>query len=203
MRCIRVVVALATSLLTGLVFAQGLQVEPYTYRSELSRYYAGGELLEALRYRGPDHSTRVFAIGFDNDRSLHAYGLLEDHGGFLTRWEIKEPGNPFCDTQPWTDRMGVQDPLGDGQALALLAYTMRCNGINPTQIKLIMVYRDRRYTILGHLPDEPDVDLTPKANADFAELPPRVQKFAWDYWAAFEQEAAKRLVPVSQAEHRH
>lgn len=89
------------------------------------------------------------------------------------------------------DRIGVQDPLGDGQALVLVAYYMACDGLDPTDVKLIMVYKDHKYAIRGQLPNQPGDELTRKASTNFTELPPRVQKFAWDYWTTVEQAAKK------------
>ncbi|MFZ0872875.1 MAG: hypothetical protein WAM90_19330 [Rhodanobacter sp.] len=203
MRRAHLVAAFAASLLTSFAFAQSLKVEPYAAYAdlrELSSYYANGKLLKAMHYRDPDGSSRVFAFGGEyggsqiapkDMSSLHAYGLLEDHGGFLTRWEIKETSGPVCAIEPLNDRIGVQDPLGDGQALVLVAYYMACDGLDPTDVKLIMVYKDHKYAIRGQLPNQPGDELSRKASTNFTELPPRVQKFAWDYWATVEQAAKK------------
>jgi len=183
--------------------ARDLQVAPLKgdEREEVTGYFDNGaKLLKALQYRDTDGSYRVLAFG-GNDHgdtidgksyvSLHAYGLLADHGGYLVRWEIKDNNGSFlCGVQMLTRLVDVID-AGDGEPLVAVPYWIACDGLDGTSVKLIMVYKDRKYAIRGNLPNQDTDSLWHKPGANFQELPAVVQKAALKYWEKVEAAAKK------------
>jgi hypothetical protein len=183
--------------------AADLQVAPLkgAEREEVAGYFdKGGKLLKALQYRDSDGDYRILAFG-GNDHgdtidgksfvSLHAYGLLEDHGGYLNRWEIKDSnGTYLCGVQMLTPLVDVID-AGDGEPLVMVPYWIACDGLDGTSVKLIMVYKDQKYAIRGNLPNQDTDSLWHEPGANFQQLPPVVQKTALAYWEKVEAAAKK------------
>lgn len=191
-------------LLAGTAAARDLQVTPLSGgdREDAASYFAGqgDKLLKGLQYRDADGGFRMLAFG-GNDHgdtidgksfvSLHAYGLLEDHGGTLVKWEIKDNnGSLLCGVQMLTTLVDVID-AGDGEPLVVVPYWIACDGLDGTMVKLIMVYKDQKYAIRGNLPNQQGDVLSHTPGANFGQLPPAVQRTALAYWTKVEA-AAKR-----------
>ncbi|RDD83356.1 hypothetical protein DVJ77_01865 [Dyella tabacisoli] len=165
-----------------------------------SYYDNGGHLLKALAYRDAYGNYRILAFGgnvhgpkrdSESYVSLHAYGFLQDHGGYLARWEIKDAnGGPLCGLKMLTPLVDIID-AGDGQSLVMVPYWIDCDGLDPTEVKLIMVYKDRKYAIRGNLPNQEGDEITRTPGETFKELPAVVQKTALAYWERVEAAAKK------------
>jgi hypothetical protein len=170
-------------------------------RADAASYYENGsKLLKGLQYPDDYGNARIFAFGANKEGptvddksyvSLHAYGLLADHGGYLTKWEIKDTnGSPLCGLQLLMPLVDVID-AGDGNALVTVPYWIACDGLDGTVVKLIMVYKDRKYAIRGNLPNQDTDELTRVPGDNFRDLPPVVQKTALAYYARVEAAAMK------------
>lgn len=185
------------ALLTGPASAAGPQVAPLAGqdKADIAAYYKNGSrLLKALKYRDTDGSSRIVAIGanpngekFDarDDKSytsIHAYGFVEDHGSRLVRWEIKEYHDMLCAVKVLTPLFDVID-AGDGQPLTMVPYWIPCDGLDATRVKLIVVYKDRKYAIRGQIPNQEEDEETREPGENFRELPAAVRKTALAYWA--------------------
>ncbi|BDU18750.1 hypothetical protein [Dyella sp. GSA-30] len=195
--------AFAACLLAASTSAADLRVTPVkgSDKDDVAGYYDNGsKLLKALEYRDADGSYRILAFG-GNDQgptvddksyvSLHAYGLLQDHGGYITRWEIKDTnGTALCGVQMLTSLVNVID-AGNGEPLVVVPYWIACDGLDGTSVKLIMVYKDQKYAIRGNLPNQDSDTLWHKPGTNFAQLPPAVQKTAEAYWQKVEAAAKK------------
>lgn len=194
---------LAACLLVSNVTAADLQVTPVkgSGKDDVASYYDnGGKLLKALEYRDADGSYRILAFG-GNDHgptvddksyvSLHTYGFLQDHGGYVTKWEIKDTNGSFlCGVQMLTTLVNVID-AGNGEPLVVVPYWIACDGLDGTSVKLIMVYKDQKYAIRGNLPNQDSDTLWHKPGSNFSQLPPVVQKTAEAYWQKVEAAAKK------------
>jgi hypothetical protein len=191
-------------LLAGAATARDLKVTPLQGgdREDAASYLtdSGGKMLKGLEYRDTDGSFRVLAFG-GNDHgqtidgksyvSLHAYGLLEDHGGYVVKWDIKDTNGSFlCGVQMLTPLVDVID-AGDGEPLVVVPYWIACDGLDGTVVKLIMVYKDQKYAIRGTLPNQAEDHITRTPGANFNQLPPAVQKTAMAYWTKVEAAAKK------------
>jgi hypothetical protein len=195
--------AFATGLLAATTSATDLRVAPVTGsdKDDVASYYDNGsKLLKALEYRDTDGSYRILAFG-GNDHgptvddksyvSLHAYGFMQDHGGYVTKWEIKDTnGSALCGLQMLTSLVDVID-AGNGEPLVVVPYWIACDGLDGTSVKLIMVYKDQKYAIRGNLPNQDSDTLWHKPGSNFGQLPPAVQKTAEAYWQKVEAAAKK------------
>src|ERR1700744_678751 len=197
------VAAIIASFIAGQAMAADLKVTPVkgSDKDDVASYYdQGGKLLKALEYRDTDGSYRILAFGGDDhgktidDKSyvsLHAYGLLQDHGGYITKWEIKDNNGSFlCGVQMLTNLVNVID-AGDGGPLVVVPYWIACDGLDGTSVKLIMVYKDQKYAIRGNLPNQDTDTVWHKPGSNFSQLPPLVQKTAEAYWQKVEAAAKK------------
>lgn len=203
MRYVSWAAALAACLQVASATAGNLQVTPVkgSDKDDVASYYDnGGKLLKALEYRDADGSYRILAFG-GNDHgptvddksyvSLHAYGFLQDHGGYVTKWEIKDSnGTALCGVQMLTSLVDVID-AGNGEPLVVVPYWIACDGLDGTSVKLIMVYKDQKYAIRGNLPNQDSDTLWHKPGSNFGQLPPVVQKTAEAYWQKVEAAAKK------------
>ncbi|WP_266160214.1 M949_RS01915 family surface polysaccharide biosynthesis protein [Dyella silvatica] len=204
-------IAIAACLFTAAVAASDLHVSPVSGEDlqNVAGYYDnGGVLLKALTYPDAYGNERILAFGGNKHGakrdsesyvSLHAYGLIQDHGGYLARWEIKESnGGLLCGLRMLTPLVDIID-AGDGQALVVVPYWIDCDGLDPTDLKLIMVYKDRKYAIRGSLPHQQGDEITRTPGETFKELPAAVQKTALAYWekvlAAAQKAGADRGEP--------
>lgn len=187
--------------LAGPATAKHLGVSPLTgpEREDVASYYDNGaQLLKALVYPDKYNNGRIFAFGGSTHGeaedpgdyvSLHAYGLIEDHGGYLEKWDIKDTnGTPLCGLRPILPLVDVID-AGDGNALVTVPYWFNCDGLDPTTVKLIMVYKDKKYAIRGTLPNQDSDQITRVPGNTFQELPDVVQKTALAYYAKVEAAA--------------
>jgi hypothetical protein len=195
--------AFATGLLATTTSATDLRVAPVTGsdKDDVASYYDNGsKLLKALEYRDADGSYRILAFG-GNDHgptvddksyvSLHAYGFMQDHGGYVTKWEIKDTnGSALCGLQMLTSLVDVID-AGNGEPLVVVPYWIACDGLDGTSVKLIMAYKDQKYAIRGNLPNQDSDSLWHKPGSNFNQLPPLVQKTAEAYWQKVEAAAKK------------
>jgi hypothetical protein len=203
MRLTSCLAALAIYAMAGSAIADTLKVGPLAPadREDAATYYTNGsQLLKGIEYPDEYGNARIFAFGASKDGpsvddksyvSLHAYGLLADHGGYLTKWEIKDTnGTGLCGLQLLMPLVNVID-AGDGNALVTVPYWIACDGLDGTVVKLIMVYKDKKYAIRGNLPNQDTDDLYSKPGDNFKELPAAVQKTALAYYAKVEAAAKK------------
>lgn len=198
-----VIVALACLLFVTPVAATDLGVSPLTGedRDNAASYYTNGAgLLKGMRYPDSYGNSRIFAFGANKNGptiddksyvSLHAYGFLEDHGGYLTKWEIKDTNSSeLCGLQLLMPLVNVID-AGDGNALVVVPYWIACDGLDATVVKLIMVYKDKKYAIRGSLPNQDSDKITRTPGDNFMELPEVVRKTALAYYGKVEAAAMK------------
>lgn len=197
-------ITFAACLFTGAIAAHDLHVSPVKGEDleNIASYYDnGGTLLKALEYPDEYGNDRILAFGGNTHGpkrdgesyvSLHAYGFLQDHGGYLARWEINDTnsGSLICGLRMLTPLVDVID-AGDGQSLVVVPYWIDCDGLDPSDVKLIMVYKDRKYAIRGTLPHQQGDEITRTPGETFKELPAVVQKTALAYWEKVEAAAKK------------
>ncbi len=196
-------IAATLCLLSASVSAKDLGVAPLTGPDleDVTTYYDNGaQLLKGLEYRDEYGNFRILAFGANkqgpklepNDYvTLHAYGFLQDHGGYDTRWEIKDNnGSELCGLRLLTPLVDVID-AGDGNALVTVPYWTACDGLDATVVKLIMVYKDKKYAIRGSLPNQASDEITRTPGDSFKTLPDVVQKTALAYYARVEAAAKK------------
>ena len=113
---------------------------------------------------------------------FHAYKYLEDHGGYLLKWEIKDFGpNPLC--SPYFDpkNLAIADIDKDGSAETVFLYQVGCDGLDPDVTKLMLHYKNKKYAIRGEVPQEGGQPVK-KTDKSFDTLPPAVKKYASDFW---------------------
>ncbi|WP_369930926.1 hypothetical protein [Xanthomonas sp. NCPPB 2632] len=194
---------LVACLIAQAATARDLGVTPLTgeQRDDVASYYDNGsQMLKALAYPDAYNNLRMLAFGGNRNGptidgksyvSLHAYGFIEDHGGYLAKWEIKDTnGGPLCGIQPLTSLVDVID-AGDGNALVVVPYWIDCDGLDPATVKLITVYKDTKYAIRGNLPRQPGDESTRVPGDNFKALPEAVQKTAMAYYDKVEAAAKK------------
>jgi hypothetical protein len=110
---------------------------------------------------------------------------------FLTRWEIQDTNGDFrCGLQVLMPQVDVID-AGNGLPLVVVPYWIACDGLAPTELKLIMVYQDKKYAIRGTLPNQEGDQVTRSPGGNFGQLPPVVQKTALAYWEKVEAAVKK------------
>jgi hypothetical protein len=80
---------------------------------------------------------------------------------------------------------------GDGNALVTVPYWIACDGLDGTVVKLIMVYKDKKYAIRGRLPNQDSGEITQAPSDNFKELPAIVQTTALAYYVKVEAAAKK------------
>lgn len=193
----------ALCLMAGSASARDLGVAPLSgpdLEDVTSYYDNGAQLLKSLEYRDEYGNYRILAFGANkqgpklepNDYvTLHAYGFLQDHGGYDTKWEIKDNnGSELCGLRLLTPLVDVID-AGDGNALVAVPYWTACDGLDATVVKLIMVYKDKKYAIRGSLPNQDSDEITRTPGYSFKTLPDVVQKTALAYYVKVEAAAKK------------
>src|SRR3954470_8138454 len=180
--------ALALYTMATTATAGSLEVAPLQPddRDSAATYYTNGsQLLKGLQYPDQYGNARIFAFGASKNGpsiddksyvSLHAYGFLEDHGGYLTKWEIKDTnGTQLCGLQLLMPLVDVVD-AGDSKALVTVPYWIACDGLDGTAVQLFLVYKDKKYVIRGSLPNQDTDQVTETPGDNFKELPAAVQK---------------------------
>ncbi len=193
--------ALYTMATTATAGALGVApLQPDDREGAATYYTNGSQLLKGLQYPDQYGNARIFAFGASKNGptiddksyvSLHAYGFIEDHGGYLTKWEIKDTNSTqLCGLQLLMPLVDVID-AGDGNALVTVPYWIACDGLDGTVVKLIMVYKDKKYAIRGSLPNQDTDEVTETPSDNFKELPAAVQKTALAYYAKVEAAAKK------------
>lgn len=113
---------------------------------------------------------------------FRAYKYIEDHGGYLLKWEIKDfGGNALC--SPYFDpkNLSVVDIDKDGLAETMFLYQIACDGLDPDVTKLLLHYKNKKYAIRGEVPKE-DGKVVKNMDKSFDTLPPAVKKYASDFW---------------------
>jgi hypothetical protein len=164
-----------------------------------AQLFPKGRALRGIAYRGADGSDRAAVLGGDygppvlDDKGmnyLYVYGVKQAGAAPQVQWEMKEGGHGIlCMMQPLVDLLKVDDPLKSGEPVVLVPYWIGCDGLDPTDVKLIVYYQDHKYAIRGTLPNQEDDEVTQKASDNFKELPPALQKYLWSYWDGVKEEA--------------
>lgn len=114
---------------------------------------------------------------------FHAYRYLEDHGGYLLKWEIKDfGGNALC--SPYFDpkNLAIADIDKDGSAETIFLYQISCDGLDPAVTKLMLHYKNTKYAIRGEVPQEEGGRPVKKMDKSFDTLPPAVKKYTSNFW---------------------
>jgi hypothetical protein len=85
---------------------------------------------------------------------------------------------------------------GDGNALVTVPYWIACAGADAAVVKLIMVFKDKKYAIRGSPPNQESDKITHTPGDNLKRLPGLVQKTATACYAKLEV-AAKRAAEWS------
>lgn len=80
---------------------------------------------------------------------------------------------------------------GNGLPLVVVPYWIACDGRDPAELKLIMVYKDKTHVIRGTLPNQEGDQVTRIPGGNFGQLPPVAQRTALAYWEKVEAAVKK------------
>jgi hypothetical protein len=166
-----------------------------------AQLFPKGRPLRGITYHGADGSDRAVVLGGDygppvlDDKGmnyLYVYGVTQAGAAPQVQWEMKEGEHGLlCMMQPLVDLLKVEDPLKSGEPVVLVPYWVGCDGLDPTNVKLIVYYQDRKYAIRGTLPNQEGDEVTERASDNFKELPAALQKYLWNYWTDVKDEATE------------
>jgi hypothetical protein len=167
---------------------------PSAVSATYTSLYPKSRILRVINYQGRGGTARQVVLGGDygppvrDDKGMNYLRVLGLEGAATDpvqaqRWEIKEASGPLCMIQPLQDLLKVDDPLKSGDPVVLVPYWVDCDGLDPTAVKLIIYYQDRKYAVRGALPNMEGDEITRYPSANFAELPAALQHYLLDYWA--------------------
>lgn len=117
--------------------------------------------------------------GYPAVKDIFAYSYLEDHGGLLEKWRVRDMGNVVYFPEWDVARSEAGDYDGDGLTEFYVVYAAESDGLDAKPTKVIVYNADTKYKATAWSPaGNPEDEYHVEHEAGWERLPPAIREHA-------------------------